>query len=151
MKHETTMTAKELASLLALDMGGDEKVWEYRLAGWRRASRKGAAPLPHVTTEAGGVVYQWKDVMAFMGKWQAKEIALMTAAPSVETSTRFGVTAATSDQNKHVVRLILGDGALRAVCDLTQHSARRLAATLIAIADEVGETIVGAAQSKAQA
>ena len=127
-------------------------LWQFRrLAGWRRASRKGASPLPHTTTEAGGVVYQGKDIMAFLGRWQAKEIALMTAAPAVETSTRFGVTAATTDQNKHVVRLLLGDGALRAVCDLTEGNARRLAATLLAVADEVGDAIVGAVASKAQA
>lgn len=145
MHKELTITARELAGLLALDLGGEEKVWEYRLAGWRRASRKTAAPLPHTSTEAGGVIYRMQDVMAFIGKWQAKELALATAAPT-ETSTRFSVTAATSDPGRHVVRLVLADGALRVACDLTQHGARRLAATLLAVADEVGDAILDAAQ-----
>ena len=150
MDKKLTISARELASLLALDLGGEEKVWEYRLAGWRRASRKGASPLPHATTEAGGVIYQMQDVMAFIGKWQAKDLALAAAAPTA-TSTRFAVSAATSDQGKHVVRLVLADGALRVACDLTQHGAPRLAATLLSVADEAGEAVLDVMQHAGRA
>jgi len=142
MQEQLNISARELASLLALDLGGEEKVWEYRLAGWRRASRKTPSPLPHAITEAGGVSYHMQDVMAFIGKWQAKEMALAAAAPAA-TTTRFGVKA-TETNGVHVVTLFLVDGAMRFICELDQSTARRLAATLLAIADEVGDAVVAA-------
>lgn len=131
-------TAAETANFLALDLGGKEDIWAYRLANWRRSSRKAPAPLQHETAPDGSIGYRVNDLLAFIGAEQSKWLAVAKAQAAARSSAVAGAVAVIDGvEEPHVRASVLVEGSLQFVVALNVRMARRLAASLTNAANEV--------------
>ncbi|MGC4003680.1 MAG: hypothetical protein QM811_11370 [Pirellulales bacterium] len=130
-------TATETANFLALDLGGKEDIWAYRLANWRRSSRKAPPPLQHVTAPDGSVGYRGKDMMEFIAAEQAKWLMVQDARAHAGPKTQAAALALLDSEHPQVRIVVQSVGSMRCEGALDVRTARRLAAMLVKAADQV--------------